>query len=186
MSRGEDRRAAPHDVGLHDRGADVDERDGLAAVARVVQLELVAEREAVDVDDRGREARVLDDGGVLEDLRLLHRDQDQVQHAVVLPDALVVEEDLVDREGNVMLRFELDRTSPTSRAGTSGIWTFLMISSRPQTAIAQLLPLSPARETALLIASTTVRGSLIAAVRDHVGGRGYPQRESACRSRPTP
>src|SRR5207245_11536523 len=37
-----------------------------------------------------------------------HRHQDQVEDAVVLRDTLVVEEDLVDREGNVVLGLELD------------------------------------------------------------------------------
>src|SRR5206468_6748082 len=48
------------------------------------------------------------DGGVLEHLRLLHRDQDQVEDTVVLADALIVEEHLVDGEGHVMLGLELD------------------------------------------------------------------------------
>src|SRR5262249_1229462 len=68
-------------------------------------------------------------------------------------------------------------TSPTSFAGTSGICTFLMISSRPQTAIAQLEPLSPARDTALLMASTTVVGSLIVPSVMASGGRGATPRE---------
>src|SRR5437899_10905716 len=52
-------------------------------------------------------------------------------------------------------------TSCTSLAGTSGICTFLMISSRPQIAIALPVALMPDLETALLIASMTVRESLM-------------------------
>ena len=47
-----------------------------------------------------------------------------------------------------------------------------MISSRPQTAMAQPLPLSPARDTALLMASATVRGSLMVPSAIASGGRG--------------
>jgi len=46
-------------------------------------------------------------------------------------------------------------TSWTSLAGTSGIWTFLMISSRPQTAMTASTPSIPALATASLIASAT-------------------------------
>ena len=104
----------------------------------------------------------------------------------MLADALVVEEDLVDGEGNVMLGLELDDVADFLRAGTSGICTFLMISSRPQTAIAQLLPLSPARDTALLMASTTVRGSLMVPSVIASGGGERPPERSAGRSRLTP
>ena len=103
----EDRRAAAHDVRLHDRGADVDEGDGLTTLAGIVHLELIAERETVDVHDRRHEPGVLDDGRVLEHLRLLDRDEDQVEHTVVLTHALKVEEHFVDREGHVMLGLEL-------------------------------------------------------------------------------
>src|SRR5215467_15587145 len=47
-----------------------------------------------------------------------------------------------------------------------------MISSRPQTAMAQPEPLRPARETALRIASTTVVGSLMVPSVMASGGRG--------------
>src|SRR5258705_1001800 len=52
-----------------------------------------------------------------------------------------------------------------------------MISSRPQTAMAQLVPLSPARETALRMASTTVVGSLMVPSVMASGGRGATPRE---------
>src|SRR4030095_6538693 len=68
-------------------------------------------------------------------------------------------------------------TSPTSFAATSGICTFLMISSRPQTAIAQPVPLSPARETARRMASTTIVGSLMVPSVMASGGRGATPRE---------
>src|SRR5881296_4062176 len=52
-----------------------------------------------------------------------------------------------------------------------------MINSRPQTAIAQFVPFSPARDTALLMASTTVEGSLMVPSVMASGGRGETPRE---------
>src|SRR5262249_49746259 len=77
-------------------------------------------------------------------------------------------------------------TSPTSFAGTSGICTFLMISSRPQTAIAQPEPFSHARHTALLIASTTVVRSLMLPSVLASGGTGATPREVSVRDPPDP
>ena len=77
----------------------------------LVELELVAEREAVDVHDHGVETRLFDHAHVLDDLGLLHGDQDQIHGAVVATHDVIVEEDLVDRERNVVLGFELHRVS---------------------------------------------------------------------------
>ena len=53
-------------------------------------------------------------------------------------------------------------TSPISLGGTSGIWIFLMMSSRPQIEIAASEPFTPALATASFTASATMPGSLMA------------------------
>ena len=104
----EDRYAAPDHVRLHDRRADVDEGDRVGSAVGGVQLVLVLQSEPVEVHDHWGDLGLFGDGEVLGDLGLLHRDQDQVHVGVGLPDDLVVEEHLVNREGDVVLGLELD------------------------------------------------------------------------------
>src|SRR5712692_10025493 len=63
-------------------------------------------------------------------------------------------------------------TSWISLGGTSGIWIFLMMSSRPQIAIAVSFPFTPAFATAALMASTTVPESLMVPSAMASGGSG--------------
>src|SRR5256886_2042493 len=65
--------------------------------------------------------------------------------------------------------------SRSSLTGTSGIWTFLMINSRPDTPMAASLDPTAARPTASLMASTTLGGSLI--VPSAIASRGHQHRE---------
>jgi len=82
---------------------------------------------------------------------------------------VVVEEDLVDGERDVVLGFEPGTTSPISLAGTSGIWIFLMMSSRPADRDRpRQLPFTPAFATASFTASATVPGIVDRTVGDGV------------------
>ena len=95
-------------IGLHDGGADVDERHRLVPVAGLVQLELVLDGERVQIHHRGVEPGLLDGRDVLEHLDLLGRDEHHGHGGRGLSDDLVVEEDLVDGERDVVLGLEED------------------------------------------------------------------------------
>src|SRR6266850_162693 len=73
---------------------------------REVALPLVAEGEAVHVDDERVEACLIDDGHVLVDLRLLYRDEDDVHLAAGAAERVMIDEHLVDRERDVVLCLE--------------------------------------------------------------------------------
>ncbi len=106
----EDRDAALHHVDVHDRGADVQQRDHAARVDAVVDLVAVLQGEDVHVHDRGVAARLRDRGRVLADLVLLHRDEQHVHvpaRAAAL-DHLVVERHVLDVERDVLLRLPVD------------------------------------------------------------------------------
>ena len=62
--------------------------------------------------------------------------------------------------------------SRSSLAGTSGIWTRLMMRSRPETPMVALLARTPAFSTAVLMALTTTGGSLMAPSAIASGGSG--------------
>ena len=85
-------------------------RAGLEAVVDFVG---VLEREGVDVDDDRRAAGLGDDAGVVGDLVLLRRDQQHVHGALAVAvgrrQDLVVEVDVLDVEGDVLLGFPVDR-----------------------------------------------------------------------------
>jgi hypothetical protein len=70
---------------------------------------------------------------------------------------VVIDEDLVDGEGDVVLRLQPDDVVDLLGRDL-GIWIFLMMSSRPQTEMTASVPLMPALATASLMASATVWG----------------------------
>jgi hypothetical protein len=77
----------------------------------VVDFVGVLQREGVDVDDDRRAARLGDDARVVGDLLLLGRDQQHVHRAaggVARIDDLVIEVDVLDVEGDVLLGFPVD------------------------------------------------------------------------------
>src|SRR5205085_11245940 len=98
------------DVDVGHRCADVDQGQHLPLVDAVVHLVAVLQGEGVDVDQHRDLAGLADHRGVVVDLLLLHGDEDDVD---VLAGAGggegdVVEVDVVDVEGDVLLGFPLD------------------------------------------------------------------------------
>ena len=106
----EDGRAALDDVDVHNGRANVQQRDDAPGVDAVVHLVAVLEGEDVHVHDRGVLARLADGRGVVADLVLLHRHQQHVHvsaRAAAFHD-LVVQRDVLDVEGDVLLGFPVD------------------------------------------------------------------------------
>ena len=102
--------APGEDVDVGDRGADVDQRDDAAGLDRVVGLVGVLEGEGVHVHEDRRLAGLGDDARVVGDLVLLDGDQQDVHRlAAAGLEHDVVEVDVVDVEGDVLLGFPADR-----------------------------------------------------------------------------
>ena len=108
----EERLAAAQDVDVDGARAEVDQRHDHVRVEPVVDLVGVLQREGVDVDDDGRAAGLGDDAGVVGDLLLLRGDEEDVHRArggaAALPDDLVIQVDVLDVEGDVLLRLPVD------------------------------------------------------------------------------
>ncbi len=104
----EQRDAAPHDIDIHDAGADVQQRHGLAGIGVVVQLVAVLQREGVDIHDRRRLAGLRQHVGVIQNLVLLHRHQQHVHLRIQRFQQLVVEIHVGNIEGNMLAGFGLD------------------------------------------------------------------------------
>ena len=104
----EDRHPAPDHVGLHHRRADIEQGHGVVAGGGCPQLELVLHGEGVEVDDRGLEPGRLDGRHVLAHPQTLDRHQEHVHGVDRLANHLIVDEDLVERVGDVVLGLEHD------------------------------------------------------------------------------
>ena len=111
---GEDRLVALEDVDVGRARAGVEQHDDLPGLDAVVHFEGVLQREGVDVDDDGGAAGLGDHAGVVGDLFLLRGDQQDVHRRLAAGrvagiENLVVEVDVLDVEGDVLLGFPVDR-----------------------------------------------------------------------------
>ena len=102
------------DVDVGRARAGVEQHDDGAGLDAVVDLVGVLQREGVDVDDDRGAAGLGDDAGVVGDLFLLRRDQQDVHRplaAAASPrvEDLVVEVDVLDVERDVLLGLPVDR-----------------------------------------------------------------------------
>jgi hypothetical protein len=116
---GEVGRAAEEDVDVGLVGPDVEQRDRAVGIllvegAAARELESVADREGVDVDDRRLQAQAVEQADVVLDQRALHGYE---QHAhlvlrrldqVIVRQRLAVHDDILDVEGDVLVRFVAD------------------------------------------------------------------------------
>jgi hypothetical protein len=109
----EDRLIAGNDVDVDRAGAGVEQHDHGAGFQPVVDLVGVLQREGVDIHDYRQASGLGDDAGIVGDLFLLRRHQQDVHGARRLlaragVENLVVEIHVLDVERDVLLRFPVD------------------------------------------------------------------------------
>jgi hypothetical protein len=102
------------DVDVDRAGARIQQDDRLARLDAVVDLEGVLQGEGIDVNDDGRAASLCDHPGVISDLLLLGRHQEDVHRVAAAAGVapvhdLIVEVDVLDVERDVLLGFPVDR-----------------------------------------------------------------------------
>ncbi len=132
----EDRLRTGEDVDVDGAGAGIEQRDDAGGVETVIHLERVLQREGIDVHDEGRLAGLGDDARIRGDLVFLRGDEQHVHAALALgPGAgiedFVVERDVLDVEGDVLLGFPEDRVGELALGVIVGSVIFLTITDVP-------------------------------------------------------
>ena len=143
----------------------------------VVQLVGVLQREGVDVDDDRRAARLRDDAGVVGNLFLLGGDQQHFHRALRIGAAagienLVVQIDVLDVEGDVLLGFPVDRLVELARRSSRGSEIFFTMTALPESEAATSLVLNAFDSNTRRIASATAAPSMMAPSTMLSGGTG--------------